>query len=72
MTADLDRLAEEYWDAALAADPTEGTVLGDHRYGGALSDISDAGRAALIRRFEALRASVAALPAETDAEAALT
>lgn len=72
MTAELDRLAEEYWDASLALDPTEGTVLGDHRYGGQLGDISEAGRAALVARFELLRASVAALPAEEDPEAALT
>lgn len=72
MTAELDRLAEEYWDATVAADPTEGTVLGDHRYGGRLSDISQAGRGALAARFEALRASVVALPAESDSEAALT
>jgi uncharacterized protein (DUF885 family) len=72
MTAELDRLAEDYWDATLATDPTEGTVLGDHRYGDRLSDISQAGRAAVASRFEALRASVAALPAEADPEAALT
>ncbi|MGZ8562085.1 MAG: DUF885 domain-containing protein [Candidatus Limnocylindria bacterium] len=72
MTAELDRLAEEYWDVTLVADPTEGTVLGDHRYGGLLSDISDAGRAALVARLEALRASVAGLPADSDPEATLT
>jgi 3D-(3,5/4)-trihydroxycyclohexane-1,2-dione acylhydrolase (decyclizing) len=40
MTAELDRLAEEYWDALLAADPAQGTAIGDHRYGDRLSDIS--------------------------------
>ena len=72
MTAELDRLAEEYWDASLALDPTEGTVLGDHRYGGQLGDISEAGRAALVQRFEGLREAIATLPAEVDPEAALT
>jgi uncharacterized protein (DUF885 family) len=72
MTAELDRLAEEYWDATLEADPTEGTVLGDHRYGDRLSDISQAGQAAVIARLGRIRASVAALPAETEPEAALS
>ena len=72
MTAELDRLAEEYWDATLEADPTEGTVLGDHRYGDRLSDISQAGQAAVIARLEGLRTSAAALPAEAEPEAALT
>ena len=76
MTAELDRLAEEYWDAYLAADPMQGTVVGDHRYGDRLSDISEAGRAATAARFEALRASLAGLAPEAgpeaDPEAALT
>ena len=72
MTAELDRLAEEYWDATLAADPTEGTVLGDHRYGDRLSDVSEAGRAAISARLEALGAAVAALPVEVESEAELT
>ncbi len=72
MSAELDRLAEEYWDANLAADPLQGTAIGDHRYGDRLSDISPAGRAAAAVRFEAIRASLATLPAETDPEAALT
>ncbi len=72
MTAELDRLAEEFWDAALAADPTQGTAIGEHRYGDRLSDISLAGRGALVRRFEDIRAAVAALPPEADPEAELT
>jgi uncharacterized protein (DUF885 family) len=72
MTAELDRLAEEYWDASLAADPLQGTAIGEHRYGDRLSDITAAGLAATTARFEALRASVAALPVESDPEAALT
>lgn len=72
--ADLDRLADDYWDALLAADPVHGTAVGDDRYGDRLPDITPAGRAASIRRFEDLRARLEALapdPTE-DAEAALT
>jgi uncharacterized protein (DUF885 family) len=72
VTADLDRLAEEFWDAALAADPAQGTAIGEHRYGDRLSDISPAGRAGLSQRFEEIRAAVEALPPEADPEAALT
>ena len=72
MTAELDRLAEEYWDATLEADPTEGTLLGDHRYGDRLSDISQAGQAAVIARLGRIGTSAAALPAEGEREAALT
>ena len=72
MMADLDRLAEEFWDAALAADPAQGTAIGEHRYGDRLSDISPAGRAALSQRFEEIRAAVAAMPPQADPESALT
>ena len=72
MTAELDRLAEDYWDAVLLTDPTQGTVIGDHRYGDRLGDISTAGHAAAVGRFEAIRDAVAALPPELDPEAALT
>jgi uncharacterized protein (DUF885 family) len=72
MTAELDRLAEEFWDATLAADPAQGTAIGDHRYGDRLSDISAAGRAALAKRFGEIQAAVAALPPESEPEAGLT
>ncbi|MDP9468389.1 MAG: DUF885 domain-containing protein [Chloroflexota bacterium] len=72
MTAELDRLADEYWDASLAADPVQGTAIGDHRYGDRLSDNSIEGRAAAAARFEAIRAALAGLPSEADPEAALT
>ncbi len=72
MTAELDRLAEEFWDAVVAADPAQGTAIGDHRYGDRLSDISPAGRAALGQRFAEIQAAVAALPPESDPESALT
>jgi len=72
VTAELDRLADEFWDAALAADPVQGTAIGEHRYGDRLGDISPAGRAAVTHRFEEVQRAVAALPAEADPEAALT
>jgi uncharacterized protein (DUF885 family) len=72
MTAELDRLAEEFWDAILAADPMQGTAIGEHRYGDRLSDISSEGRAALRQRFEEIRASLSQLPPEGEPEAALT
>ena len=71
-TAELDRLAEEFWDTFLAADPAQGTAFGDHRYGDRLSDISTDGRAALARRFEEIGAAAAALPPEAGVEPALT
>ena len=72
MTAELDRLAEEFWDAVAFAEPTQATAIGEHRYGDRLSDISPAGRAALTRRFQEIRAALATLLPETDGEAALT
>src|SRR6185503_16579130 len=58
MTAELDRLAEEFWDAVLAADPAQGTAIGEHRYGDRLSDITPEGRAALSTRFEEIQAAL--------------
>jgi len=68
----LEGLADEFWDAVLAADPAQGTAIGEHRYGDRLSDISPAGRAALMHRFGEIQAAVAALPPAADPEAALT
>jgi uncharacterized protein (DUF885 family) len=72
VTAELDRLAEEFWDAVVAADPAQGTAIGEHRYGDRLSDISPSGRASLARRFEEIQSAAAALPPESDPESALT
>jgi len=72
MTAALDRLAEDFWDAVLAADPLQGTAIGEHRYGDRLTDISSLGRVAVARRFERMRDAVAALRPQTDPESALT
>jgi uncharacterized protein (DUF885 family) len=72
VTAGLDALAEEFWDAVAFAEPTQATAIGEHRYGDRLSDISPAGREALTRRFEEIRAALATLSPEADGEAALT
>jgi len=74
MTAALDRLADDFWDAVLATDPVQGTAIGEYRYADRLADIAPGGRAALKRRFEELRSHLATLPADDDAdpEAALT
>ncbi|MEO7869957.1 MAG: DUF885 family protein, partial [Candidatus Limnocylindria bacterium] len=72
VTGEIDRLADEFWDASLQADPVQGTAYGDHRYGDRLADISVEGRASLARRFEDLRARALATAAPDDHEAALT
>ncbi|MEX1072188.1 MAG: DUF885 domain-containing protein [Chloroflexota bacterium] len=74
MTAALDRLAEDFWDAVLAADPVQGTAVGEYRYADRLSDITPDGRAHTRRRFEELQARLAELrpdPTE-EVEASLT
>ena len=72
MTAALDRLAEDFWDAVLAADPLQGTAIGEHRYGDRLTDISRLGQVAIARRFERMRDAVASLRPQPDPESALT
>jgi uncharacterized protein (DUF885 family) len=68
----LDELADDFWDAVLATDPTQGTAIGEHRYGDRLTDISPAGREAMALRIEQIRVALEALPPEADHEAALT
>ena len=71
-TTGLERLADEFWDAVLAADPAQGTAIGEHRYGDRLSDISPAGRQGLATRFSEIQNAVEALAPEADPEATLT
>jgi len=52
----LSKLCDEFWQGWLAANPTEATVLGDHRYDNRLEDITPAG----IAREEARLRSVLA------------
>ena len=69
--AALEQLAADYWDAFLERNPTQGTVLGDHRYDDRLNDITPAGRAAAERRLDELAERLANLDtsALTDEEA---
>jgi len=59
--AALEQLAADYWDAFLERNPTQGTVLGDHRYDDRLNDITPAGRASAERRLEELAERLANL-----------
>ena len=59
--ADLEQLASDYWDAYLQRNPTQGTVLGDHRYDDRLSDITPGGLAAAERRLDDLYVRLANL-----------
>jgi uncharacterized protein (DUF885 family) len=69
--AALEQLAADYWDAFLERNPTQGTVLGDHRYDDRLNDITPTGRAAAERRLDELAERLANLDtsALTDEEA---
>jgi uncharacterized protein (DUF885 family) len=68
--ADLDRLADDYWDAFLTQHPIQGTALGDHRYDDRLSDITPAGQDQAKRRIRGLQDRLNGLPTDglTDEE----
>jgi uncharacterized protein (DUF885 family) len=53
---DLEQLASEYWDAYLSIQPTQGTAIGDHRYGDRLEPISRAEIAAALARLASIEA----------------
>lgn len=53
-TSAIDDLANRAWDALLAADPLQATVIGEHAYDDRLPDISPAGHAARVAQYEAL------------------
>jgi len=59
-----ERLAAEYWNGRLAADPLEATEIGDRRFDDRLPDSSPAGLAADRARLERLRQEVASTPAD--------
>ena len=68
-----DRLAARYWEALLEADPLQATAVGERGHDHRLPDISEAGVAADIGRFEAIRAEAAtAAPDPADPEGVLT
>jgi uncharacterized protein (DUF885 family) len=69
----VDQLAERYWQAVLEADPLQATVIGERGHDHRLPDLSPAGVADLIRRFEeVLAAAVSTVPDPSDPEQALT
>ena len=73
VVADVDQLAERYWQALLDADPLQATAVGATGHNDRLPDLTPDGQAALITRFEAiLREADAAEPDAGDPEQALT
>lgn len=58
---DLEQLAADYWDAYLAINPTQGTALGDHRYGDRLEPITTDEIAAALTRLRGLQSRVDAI-----------
>jgi uncharacterized protein (DUF885 family) len=73
VAADVDQLAERYWQAVLDADPLQATAVGAPDHNDRLPDLTREGRAALIARFETiLRDAEAAAPDPADPEQALT
>jgi uncharacterized protein (DUF885 family) len=73
VTSGVDELAERYWQAVLEADPLQATVVGEHGHDDRLPDLSSAGVAYSIRRFEeVLAAAAVAVPDPTQPEQALT
>src|SRR5262245_16584811 len=61
---DLAKLASDYWEGALRANPTMATSIGDRRYDDRLDDISPAGRAADRKRLEEVLARAKAIDAK--------
>ncbi len=57
----VDKLAEDYWETFLEANPTTATFLGDHRFDDRIEDLSAAGDQDQRRRWAALRERLAAI-----------
>ena len=64
----LSKLAAEYWEGRMQADPIEATLLGDRRYDDRMPDQTPEGHERDIRRLEDLLARVNALPAPAEGE----
>ncbi len=62
--ADLERLADEAWDAALAANPIGATSIGDRRFDDRVEDISPGAVAAERRRLTDLLERIRSIPAD--------
>ncbi len=62
LAAPVDDLADRYWEATLALEPTIATVYGDPRYADRLPDPGPDGRAALRSLMERTAAEAEAIP----------
>jgi uncharacterized protein (DUF885 family) len=60
-SAELERVAGEYWEAKLAAGPIWASYLGDHRYEDQVDDLSAEGEQALRSTWSTLRDRAAAV-----------
>jgi uncharacterized protein (DUF885 family) len=61
-SAPVNRLADRFWEAMLALNPSTATMYGDERYADRLEDPSEAGRAAVRSLFESTLAEAEAIP----------
>ena len=73
MRNQLAHLADRYWDLLLAASPTMGSLLGDHRYADRIEDLSCQAEDELIAALDAIAAAAGALnPNGLDPDDAVT
>jgi uncharacterized protein (DUF885 family) len=73
VNADLAALADRFWDLVMASQPTQATLLGDHRFDDRIEDPSREAEDRLIADLDALVAAAAALdPAGLDGADAVT
>jgi uncharacterized protein (DUF885 family) len=62
--ASLARLAKEYWEQRLAAEPLVATLLGDRRFDAVLPDVTPVARARRVEAYESIIAGCAAIREE--------
>jgi uncharacterized protein (DUF885 family) len=60
----MQKLAAEYWEGTLRANPRTATYVGDHRYDGDMEDPTPEGKAREEKRLSRLAARVEAVPLE--------
>lgn len=72
-TSPVNVLADRFWEAILAEEPTTATMYGDERYGDRLEDPSPAGRARRRAMYRTTQAEAAAIdPADQPLEDRIT
>jgi uncharacterized protein (DUF885 family) len=59
--AQVQAIAEDYWETFLEANPTSATILSDHRYDDRIEDLSAAGEQRLRQRWTDLATRVSAV-----------